>query len=120
MTILHIEDDPVMQDVVAETLRRFLPMATFNQVTDLAAAQAFMSRQAPSMMLVDQTLPDGNGVEWVCGLNPAPSCPVVIVTGNDLASFVSEYSGPLRLSVVKKPFRPRDLADHLQALTSAI
>lgn len=117
MTILHIEDDPMMQDVVAETCHRFMrPNCQVIHAINLAQATTVYYNNKPDIILLDQMLPDGDGLEWVCALNPPPACPILVMTGNDIEAFIRSYQGPLNLSFLTKPFRPRDLAEKIQAL----
>jgi DNA-binding response OmpR family regulator len=120
MTILHIEDDPVMQDVVAETCSRFMSERKLVCAANLSEAQAAYKNDTPTLILLDQMLPDGDGLDWIQSLAPRPNCPILVTSGSDLSAFVRGYTGPLKLSFMAKPFRPRDLADRIQALMREI
>src|ERR1700728_5078720 len=114
-TIVVIEDDPNIADLVDMYLRRdgFRVIQADNGKAGLEAA----AREQPRLVVVDVGLPDRiDGLE-VCRTLRSPSdVPVVILTARD--SEVDRIIG-LELGAddyVTKPFSPRELVARIRAI----
>jgi two-component system response regulator PilR (NtrC family) len=81
MTILHVEDDPNHAALVARLLSGLRTDFELQHVgTATEAVRAVTARQ-PALVLLDQRLPDGDGMQVLAKLRSAyPSLPVIFVT----------------------------------------
>ncbi len=79
--ILHVEDDLDLRIVVASSLEGLAPIV---QAGSLRQARAWLQTQAPSLILLDLVLPDGNGLDLLQDLSDqACSAPVVIFSAHE-------------------------------------
>jgi DNA-binding response OmpR family regulator len=81
-TLLAIDDDP---DIL-KVLKANLGLYGFSLLTAdcLAAARAILAEQQPDLVLLDLTLPDGDGLEFCCSLKRLyPYLPVIMLTARD-------------------------------------
>jgi DNA-binding response OmpR family regulator len=81
-TLLAIDDDP---DIL-KVLKANLGLYGFSLLTadSLAAARAILAYRQPDLVLLDLTLPDGDGLEFCCTLKALyPYLPVIMLTARD-------------------------------------
>ena len=111
--ILLVEDDAS----IVQTLSAFLSTEGFSvtHAGGQAAALAAMQAQAFSLLLVDVSLPDGNGFA-VCAAAKQLGFPVIFLTASS-----DEYSVVTGLDLgaddyVAKPFRPRELVSRIRSV----
>jgi|GEM_PF-2752123 len=110
-SILHVEDDQAMQDLVAEVLREH---AEVIGAKTLRAALDQLAKRQFDLTILDLILPDGNGVELLPFLGKK-KIPVIVLSSMKLdpgyaqyvlQSFVkSETSDQQLLDLVKKAIR---------------
>lgn len=109
--VLYVEDNPINAMVMAELLR--LHPAFDVEVAETAAAgwrQA--TRCPPDLLLLDYTLPDGNGLQLLDQLRTRPglgSIPAILVTADDQVSIADT-------SVQERWLKPIDAGFVLQRL----
>jgi len=116
-TILVVEDDPELQEVLALNLQnagyRVLRASTIRQ------AEALVNNNLPQMVLLDWTLPDTPGLTFARRLRSearTAAVPVIMLTGRDgesdkitgLEAGVDDY--------LVKPFSPRELLARIKAV----
>ena len=116
-TILLVEDDPELQEVLALTLQnagyRTVRASTVKQ------AEAFMNATLPQMILLDWMLPDTPGLSFARRLraeNRTMGVPIIMLTGRDCES--DKITG-LEAGVddyLIKPFSPRELLARIKAV----
>ena len=100
-TILHVEDDDSLRQVVAGIVGEH---ATLLGAGSLAAARRILDREAVDLVLLDIGLPDGSGAELLGELGPERdrAIPVVVFSGEDLdtrtARMVAAVLGKSRTS----------------------
>jgi len=86
--VLYVEDNPVNAMVMAEVLR--LHPAFDVEVAETAAAGWRQATQCPpDLLLLDYTLPDGNGLQLLDQLRTRPGLsqvPAILVTADDQVS----------------------------------
>lgn len=106
--VLHVEDDPVCGELIAETLRR---RPSVHLVTCTTGAEGLVAARKlqPDLILLDLDLPDMSGEEFVSELvHPeflfAP--PIAIVSGRSAA-------GPVSLPTFRKPIAVAELLQHI-------
>ncbi len=112
---LLIEDD----DSIAEVLRAHLAQDGFEVVraSTLKEAETLLQRYVPLVILLDLTLPDGDGLDLLTNLstdNSRRHIPVVIVTGRDPNGIV-QCGHPTLIDWLEKPLDEAKLHDALLA-----
>src|SRR3954467_13684918 len=87
-----------------------------DHVKNLAAAEAYLQNEQPSLVLLDNKLPDGYGVDFIPGLKKSyPSVKVAMISGYDgTAEVVALHNGAD--TYIKKPFTRQQLSNSVQAL----
>jgi DNA-binding response OmpR family regulator len=113
-TVLVVEDEQAIADVVEMYLER----AGFKVRRAATAAQARRQLEDPTVALVllDLTLPDGDGVELFREIRTLRATPVIMVTARD-----AEADRVLGLELgaddyVTKPFSPRELVARVRVV----
>lgn len=116
-TILIVEDDPELQEVLALNLQsagyRVLRAGTIRQ------AEALVNTMIPQMVLLDWTLPDTPGLTFARRLRAEArtlGIPIIMLTGRDCES--DKVTG-LEAGVddyLIKPFSPRELLARIKAV----
>lgn len=71
LRILLVDDHPLLRKGLAELLLQEFPGCEIVQAASLGAATAQLESRW-SLMILDQNLPDGRGVEFLGGLEPKP------------------------------------------------
>ena len=112
-TILHVEDDVSLQNLVRIALEHLGAYAV-RTAADGAQAMALAGEAAPDLLLLDLDLPGINGIATLRGLRALPGLarvPVVFLTAaNDPVVEIELRKLGVR-EVLRKPFRPRLLVD---------
>jgi DNA-binding response OmpR family regulator len=114
-TILVVEDDPNIADLVEVYLRRDGYRVV--QATDGERGLAALERERPRLVVLDVGLPGGvDGFEVCRRIRAAGEVPVVLLTARD-----TEVDRVLGLELgaddyVTKPFSPRELAARVKAI----
>ncbi|HEY3904370.1 MAG TPA: response regulator [Streptosporangiaceae bacterium] len=106
MTLLYIEDDPSNVRLVERILRRHPEIEVHVAVTGLAGVEAARALQ-PSLILLDNRLPDASGLEVLGQLadDAATSAiPVVILSGDTGQSITRELREGGAAGFIPKPF----------------
>src|ERR1700693_4285675 len=82
--VLLIEDNPGDADLVRLRLVEWKSPVNVNCVTRLSARLASLSRETPSVLLLDLSLPDSRGADTFRRvMEHAPNVPVVVLSGRD-------------------------------------
>ena len=117
LTILVVEDDPAIRDMLRDTLEQA------NFVVQLAAdtekAQALLEQQPPDLMVLDWMLPGLSGIEWARRLKksgPYAEIPIIMLTARgeeddkirSLDTGVDDH--------ITKPFSVRELLARIRAV----
>ena len=89
-----------------------------DHVKNLAAAEAYLEKEQPSLVLLDNKLPDGFGVDFIPALKKNyPAVKVAMISGYDgTAEVVALHNGAD--TYIKKPFTRQQLSNSVQALLS--
>jgi DNA-binding response OmpR family regulator len=106
-TILVVDDEPTIRDVVVRYLRR--EGYTTLEASDGNAARALLERESPSLIVLDLMLPGIDGLalcRWIRTRSPVP---VIMLTarGEEADRIVGLELGAD--DYVTKPFSPREL-----------
>lgn len=107
--ILLVEDDPVQAAIVCDLLG--VEGARVEAVGSLEAARRRLQGGLPDLLLLDRTLPDGDGCELCEEIRADPALrelPVVLITARDTVD--DRVEGLLRGAddYIPKPFHPRE------------
>src|SRR5690349_16496271 len=107
-TILVVDDEPIVRDVVVRYLRRD-GFATLEAATGEEALAVF-EREAPSLVVLDVMLPGVDGLELCRRIRASSDLPIVLLTarGDEADRIVGLELGAD--DYVTKPFSPRELA----------
>jgi two-component system OmpR family response regulator len=89
-----------------------------DHVKNLAAAEAYLEKEQPSLVLLDNKLPDGFGVDFIPALKKSyPSVKIAMISGFDgAAEDLALHNGAD--TYIKKPFTRKQLSSSVQALLS--
>ena len=114
MKILVVDDDPGLRSLVGLALER----AGFAVVTAADGQVALMqaAREAPDLIVLDQSLPELDGLEVCRRIRARSEVPIVFLTARD-----DELDRVLGLELgaddyVTKPFSPRELVARVKAI----
>jgi len=112
-TILHVEDDASLQNLVRIALESLGGYAV-RTAADATQAMALAREAAPDLLLLDLDLPVMNGIAALRALRQLPGLagvPAVFLTAaNDPAVEVELRALGVR-EILRKPFRPRLLVE---------
>jgi PAS domain S-box-containing protein len=107
-TVLIVEDDPKLANLLAMVLED--QGFTTVQAGSIKEAEQFMAKGDPDALVLDLTLPDGDGLilmEKLEQRNSKSVIPVIIVSGREPNHAC--YSYPLLIDWIKKPFDEKRL-----------
>jgi DNA-binding response OmpR family regulator len=108
--ILHVEDDPDLQRVVAAIVGRD---ATVEQAPDLAAARERLARQRFDLVILDLNLPDGSGLELLSYLGSLdPATPVLIFSAHDVDNAIADRVASV---LIKSQTSNRELLERIRS-----
>lgn len=80
--ILIVEDDEKLNDGIRLALRD--EMRAFFQCRTLGEAQNVLEEEEIALVLLDVSLPDGNGIDFVKKIRRQSRVPVILITVNDM------------------------------------
>lgn len=114
-TILLVEDDPFLQDGLYEMLVRAGYSALV--VGTCAAAMEAAARNVYQLIILDVTLPDGNGCRLCTALRQrGVSAPILFLTARDEEMDIVRGLDAGGDDYVTKPFRLQELQSRIRAL----
>jgi len=116
-TILVIEDEPAIQELVAYTCST--QGYTVRRADTVSAGRDAIDRELPDMVLLDWMLPDRSGIELLKDLRSherTKVVPVIMLTakGSEADKVVGLDTGAD--DYVVKPFSPRELVSRIRAV----
>ena len=79
-SVLIVDDDPDFQAAMAELVRG--EGFTVETATSLAEAHAIFKVRIPDVVLVDLTLPDGNGLELLSAVEGPGAPEMIVISGH--------------------------------------
>jgi DNA-binding response OmpR family regulator len=113
-TVLVVDDEPIVREVVATYLRRegYLTL----EAADGIAAQALLARQTPALVVLDLMLPGMGGLELCRWIRARSEVPVIMLTarGDEADRIVGLDLGAD--DYVTKPFSPRELVARVRSV----
>jgi DNA-binding response OmpR family regulator len=117
-TILHIEDEPDIREVVRlalEEIGGFEVESCESGEDGLAKAQEFQ----PDLILLDVMMPGMDGPMTLRELRKIPEfgeTPVIFMTAKVQTHEIEEYAGMGAIGVLTKPFDPSTISKEIRAL----
>jgi DNA-binding response OmpR family regulator len=107
-TVLVVDDEPIVRDVVVRYLRR--EGYRTREAADGAEAQRLIEREPPALVVLDLMLPQVSGLELCRWIRARSDLPIVMLTalGEETDRIVGLELGAD--DYVAKPFSPRELA----------
>ncbi len=111
--VLIVDDDLSYLFGTAELVGR--EGFTTSTASSLAAAREELARQVPDVVLLDYSLPDGEGIELLEELRQLPDTDVIFVTGN---ASIESAVGAIRMGASNYLVKPVDFARIKAALAT--
>src|ERR687888_1979444 len=113
-TVLVVDDEPTIRDVVVKYLRRE-GYATL-EAGDGDSARDVLERESPSLIVLDLMLPGTDGLELCRWIRSRSELPVIMLTarGEEADRIVGLELGAD--DYVTKPFSPRELAARVRTV----
>jgi DNA-binding response OmpR family regulator len=113
-TVLVVDDEPIVRDVVVRYLRRD-GFATLEAATG-EEAMRLLEREVPSLVVLDVMLPGTDGLEICRRIRATSDLPIVLLTarGDEADRIVGLELGAD--DYVAKPFSPRELTARVKAV----
>jgi two-component system KDP operon response regulator KdpE len=112
--VLVVEDDPVVQHLIARRLRE--AGAAVISAETAGDGFALYGERLPDLVMVDLMLPDGSGLGLVQQLRAASDVPIIVVTANaDEQSLVACLDAGAD-DYVTKPFRTAELLARVRSV----
>jgi DNA-binding response OmpR family regulator len=114
VTILVVDDEPTIRDVVVRYLRR--DGYTTLEAGDGNAARALLERESPSLVVLDLMLPGMDGLALCRWIRSRSQLPVIMLTarGEEADRIVGLELGAD--DYVTKPFSPRELVARVRTV----
>ena len=114
-TVLVVDDDGALAEVLQVWLHSVSLVAQL--VTTSKAAQRWIERSIPDLVLLDLDLPDGHGLEVFHKLRARwPSLPIVIVTGHGDTQMAVEAMRDGAIDFLLKPLDRARLLERVQSI----
>jgi DNA-binding response OmpR family regulator len=113
-TVLVVDDEPIVRDVVARYLRRDGYAAL--EAADGMAARSLIERREPALVVLDLMLPGIDGLELCRWIRARSEVPVIMLTarGEEADRVVGLDLGAD--DYVTKPFSPRELVARVRTV----
>jgi cyclic di-GMP phosphodiesterase len=120
-TVLLVEDNPDHAELARRSLERAVPDIAVAHAADAATAAELCRSSVWSLILLDNNLPDGIGIDLLARIREtAPHVPVVMLTAEGSETVIVEaFRRGASDYVVKRNGFARELADRVRALLEA-
>ena len=118
LDVLIVDDHAGMRAMLRAVLER-ASVAHVREAPDAAQALALAAERAPQLMLVDQRMPEMNGLELIARLRADARCAasrIIVITGHIDANFREAAKSAGADMVLGKPVSPRDLLAAIEAV----
>ncbi|MEO6867135.1 MAG: response regulator transcription factor [Gaiellales bacterium] len=113
-TVVIIEDDPSVQEVLAAYLKR--DGHQVHVAGDAATGQQIAERTHPALIVLDVGLPDGSGIDLCRRLRERSDVAVLMLTARSTEDDVVDGLAAGADDYVTKPFSPRVLVARVNAM----
>ena len=119
-TVLVVEDDPVIIDLLTLTLE--LEGWTVLRAKDAVSAMEIARNEAPEIVVSDVMMPGRSGLDLIADLASdvaTTAIPVILLSARALAAEVAEGYSAGAVDYVTKPFDPDDLIERIRKVLDA-
>ena len=116
MRILHVDDDPLILELVTEIFRRSLPGAQVQGCGTAGEALKYLRSHEPALVLLDENLPDMKASELLDQMRSESirsQAKVILMTGtvyDEMPDWAREREV---LGYIRNPFRPQAIIPHI-------
>jgi len=115
--LLIVEDDVRLSEAVRSHLANSLPQVSPMTARSMAEAHVFIYQYEFSAFLIDMSLPDGNGLEFVVDLQTVfPDARILVMTDRPYEEIAGQLQQIGSIQVIQKPFDVLALDRELRAL----
>jgi DNA-binding response OmpR family regulator len=114
--ILYVEDNPDLLHLTRETLERRNYAVT--TAATLAEAREQVALAPPDIILLDNNLPDGMGIDFLRELRKTSKIPVIMVTSLSGAAQMEALEAGCD-EYVRKPYDRNDLMERIKSLLTS-
>lgn len=119
-TVLVVEDDPVIIDLLTLTLE--LEGWTVLRAKDAVSALEIARAERPDIVVSDVMMPGRSGLDLIADLRAdeaTAAVPVILLSARALAAEVAEGYSAGAVDYVTKPFDPDDLVERIRKVLEA-
>ncbi|HEU5151774.1 MAG TPA: response regulator [Iamia sp.] len=119
-TVLVVEDDPVIIDLLTLTLE--LEGWTVLRAKDAVSALEIARAETPDLVVSDVMMPGRSGLDLIADLKAdaaTAAIPVMLLSAKALAAEVAEGYSAGAVDYVTKPFDPDDLVARIRTALAA-
>jgi DNA-binding response OmpR family regulator len=116
-TVLVVEDDPVIIDLLTLTLE--LEDWTVLRAKDAVSAFEIARTETPDVVVSDVMMPGRSGLDLIADLrsdHATAQIPVILLSARALAAEVAEGYSAGAVDYVTKPFDPDDLVERVRTV----
>ena len=114
-TVLIIDDEPDICYMLSSILKKKELSST--SVHTIKEAGTYMRLATPSLVFLDNNLPDGKGIDFLCGIKKAhPGVKVVMITAYDTNSDKKDALNRGADEFIGKPFTRQNIYDSVERL----
>lgn len=115
LKILIIDDEPMVRHMIARILDR-AGYVTFSAANGSLGLASFR-RERPALVITDIIMPEREGIGTIRQiLREQPGTPIIAISGGTIsgaADFLAMARELGATAILRKPFEPRDLLDHV-------
>lgn len=113
--VLIIDDEPDICYMLSSILKKKALHST--SVHSIKEAGTYMTVTTPSIVFLDNNLPDGKGIDFLCGIKRAhPHVKVVMITAYDTHSDKTDALSKGADEFIGKPFTKQNIYDSIERL----
>ena len=118
MKMLIVEDQKLMRQLLREFLQTVYPASRIMESGDAASALALCLEHRPQLVLMDVSLPDGNGIELTATVKAAlPDTEIIVVSQFSAQTYIDRALAAGAATYVTKDQMYRNL---LPAIAAAL
>ena len=107
--LLIIDDDELLCCLLSTML--YTKNVTVAQAESITSAHKILRDSKPALVFLDNSLPDGNGIDYISRLKTVSNTEVVLMTGYDDEDLEALAMSKGCLGFLQKPFSYRSVSD---------
>lgn len=114
-TVLIVDDEPDICFMLSSILKK--KALTPASVHTIREAGTYLQLKTPSLVFLDNNLPDGKGIDFLCGIKKQhPGVKVVMITAYDTYSDKTDALKRGADAFIGKPFTRQNIYDSIERL----